>query len=215
MRRQVDILVADDHPVVREGLTRIIEQEPRLHIVAQSGNGRETLALLREHGPDIAVLDIAMPGMTGLEIARTLRGDPVIVVILTMYKDKEYFDEAMELGVRGYLLKESAARDLLACINAVLMGDHYISPAISGYLVRNTAVQKSRSAGCSPIDSLTSGEKRVLKLIAQGKTSRKVAEELFISYRTVQNHRANICRKLGLKGHNKLLQFAIGHRHLL
>ena len=155
-----------------------------------------------------------MPGKTGLEIAKVLREDesPVQVVILTMYKDQEFFDEAMALGIKGYLLKESAVNDLLNCLHAVHGGSHYISPTISGYLIRTGREESKPEEGDDPVQSLTTSEKRVLRLIGQNLTSKEIAEELFISYRTVQNHRFNICQKLGFKGHNKLLQFALEHR---
>ena len=214
MNEPIKIVVADDHPIVRQGFIRIIEQDPDFKIAGQTGDGSQALALIRELNPDIAVLDVNMPGMTGLEIVKALKAEDTRVefVILTMYKDKEYFDEAMGFGIKGYLLKESAINDLLNCLRSVHQGNHYLSPAISRYLLQNNASNGTQSKEKSLVEQLTASEKRVLQLIGENKTSKEIAEELFISYRTVQNHRFNICQKLGFKGHNKLLQFAIEHK---
>ncbi|MDJ0836191.1 MAG: response regulator transcription factor [Acidobacteriota bacterium] len=213
MSDQISVYIADDHPIVRQGFIRIIEDDPRFRIIGQSGKGDDALNQIRALNPRIAVLDVNMPGKTGLEIAKALREEdhPTIIVILTMYKDQEFFDEAMNLGIMGYLLKESAVNDLLNCLNSVHAGNHYISPTISGYLIRPRK-KKEENKDENPIHSLTDSEKRVLRLIGRNMTSKEIAEELYISYRTVQNHRFNICQKLGFKGHNKLLQFALEHK---
>ena len=213
MEQKINIVIADDHPIVRQGFIRVIEMDPSFKIVAQAGDGEEAVALIREHQPHVAVLDVSMPGKTGLEIVKTLREEQpdMQFVILTMYKDREYFDEAMEQGVKGYVLKENAVNDLLECLKAVHQGRHYISPTLSGYLLDNGG-DSGRKKDKSQLDELTASEKRVLRLIGENQTSKEIADALFISYRTVQNHRFNICQKLGLKGHNKLLQFAIEHK---
>lgn len=211
------ILIADDHPIFRQGLVRIVEGTKEFRLVGEAGNGREALSAIRTLQPDLAVVDISMPEMSGLEIVRAAGREnlPVEFVILTMYREEEYFQEAMELGVRGYVLKESAVTDLMQCLKSVAGGQHYVSPALSGYLMkRMTALQKMNSDQPS-LQLLTATEKQVLKLIAQNLTSREVADRLHVSFRTVQNHRANICSKLGLEGYNKLLQFAIEHKALL
>jgi len=213
MSEPISVYIADDHPIVRQGFIRVIEGDKAFRIVGQSGDGDTALEEIREAGPEIAVLDVNMPNRTGLQIANALREEGIgcRVVILTMYKDQEFFDEAMKLGIRGYLLKESAVNDLLACLRAVHGGNHYISPTISGYLIREPGGDTKKRED-DPIEALTASEKRVLRLIGQNLTSKEIAEKLFISYRTVQNHRFNICQKLGFKGHNKLLQFALEHK---
>jgi DNA-binding NarL/FixJ family response regulator len=208
------ILIADDHPIFRQGLSKIVEPDVSFEIVAEAGDGAEALALIQKFQPRIAVLDISMPSMSGLEIVRTLRqkNPPTDFIVLTMFKEEEYFNEAMDLGVMGYILKESAVSDLLGCLHAVAAGKHYVSPLISDYLInRNMRLQKlaKEKPGLS---DLTAMERRVLQLIAENKTSREIATQLHISFRTVQNHRTNICAKLGLKGYNKLLQFALEHK---
>ena len=211
------IFIADDHPIFRQGLLKIMEGDPELEIVGESGDGEEALQLIRSLCPDIAVLDISMPGMSGLEIVSEVQKESLKVefIILTMFDEEEYFDEAMDSGVKGYLLKENATSDLLSCLKSVAQGKYYVSPSISEYLLnRNTRVKELNKSSPALI-GLTQMEKKVLRLIADNKTSKEVAAELFISYRTVQNHRTNICNKLDLKGHHKLLQFALENKSLL
>ena len=208
------ILIADDHPIFRQGLLKIIEADPAFEIVAEAGDGAEALALIKKFRPDVAVLDISMPQLSGLEIARQVQQEnlPVRLVILTMYKEEEYFDEAMDLGVKGYLLKENAVSDLRSCVQAVAAGKYYVSPVISGYLINRDAMEKALAKEKPALRLLTDTERRILKLLVQNKTSREIAAQLHLSYRTVQNHRMNICARLDLKGHNKLLQFALEHK---
>lgn len=203
------ILLADDHPIVRQGFARIIEQDAAFRIVSEVGSGDAALLEIEAKQPNIAVLDIAMPGKNGLEVAKHMQTQawPCKPVILTMYRDREYFDEAMSLGIKGYLLKDCAVADLLACLHAVRAGSFYISPVLSGYLLKESGSEKI----ADELEKLTPTELQVLKLIAQKKTSREIAEALFVSYRTVQNHRNNMCRKLELVGHNSLLHFALEH----
>ena len=211
------IFIADDHPIFRQGLLTIMEGDPEIEIVGESGDGEEALQLIRSLCPDIAVLDISMPGMSGLEIVSEVQKESLKVefIILTMFDEEEYFDEAMDSGVKGYLLKENATSDLLSCLKSVAQGKYYVSPSISEYLLnRNTRV-KELNKSSPALSGLTQMEKKVLRLIADNKTSKEVAAELFISYRTVQNHRTNICNKLDLKGHHKLLQFALENKSLL
>ena len=213
----MNILIADDHPILRAGLVKIIAAEPDFQIVAEAGDGEEALALIKEHGPDLAVLDISMPGKSGLEIVKECRKEkmPIEFIILTMYKEEEYFNEALDLGVKGYILKENASSDLINCMKSVSNGKYYVSPIISDYLVNRNARQRDLYNETPTLRDLTPMERTVLKLIAENKTSKEIASELYISFRTVQNHRTNICGKLDLKGYNKLLQFAIEHKSVL
>jgi DNA-binding NarL/FixJ family response regulator len=217
METALKVLIADDHPIFREGLARTIEREPAFTIVAQCDEGNEALRLIRELRPDIAVLDISMPMLSGLEIIQSARRERLTTafVILTMYKDERYFNEAIDAGVRGYVLKDCVATELVASLRAVARGDYYISPAMSALLIDRNTKLKSLSQILPALDSLTPTERRVLRLLSLNKTSKEIADELFVSVRTVENHRAHICTKLGLKGHNQLLLLAIGHRSLL
>jgi DNA-binding NarL/FixJ family response regulator len=215
--KEMRILIADDHPIFRHGLVRAVEGTPGLAVVGEAGNGKEALALLKSLKPDIVVLDISMPEMDGLEVMRVARRDAYegAFVVLTMYREEEYFNEALDLGALGYLLKESATSDLLHCLRTVAEGKHYVSPEMSDHLVVRTAKRDRLNWAIPSIASLSGMERRILRLVVRNRTSREIAKEIGISYRTVQNHRSHICEKLGLEGHNKLLQFALEHRSLL
>ncbi len=217
MSDKIKVLIADDHPIVRQGFVKVIDRDPSFQVVGESGDGERALQLLRELKPDIAVLDISMPDLSGLEIIKKISNHnvPTKFVILTMYKDPEYFDTAIDMGVKGYILKESATAELLNCLRMVAKNQYYISPMLSGYLLERDANIKALNNKMPAFSKLTQAEKRILKLIAENKTSKEIAEELCVSHRTVQNHRTNICNKLGLTGHNKLLLFAVENKSLL
>ncbi len=214
MKDRLSIVIADDHPIFREGLRRLLETERCFRVVGEAGDGERAADMILRLKPDVAVLDISMPGKNGLEIVEACKQaeSEAMFVVLTMYKDEEYFDRAMDLGVRGYILKENASADLLRCLKAVAEGRYYVSSIISDYLLRRSERKAAFRESRPGLSALTPMERRVLKLIAINKTSKEIAKDLFISYRTVQNHRANICQKLGLKGHNKLLQFALENK---
>ena len=215
--KEIKVFVADDHQIFRQGLLKLLESERSMKIVGESGDGLEALQMIREQKPEVAILDISMPNMNGLEIVKQIRKEelPVEFIILTMYDDEEYFNEAMDVGVKGYLLKDNAISDLLRCVKCVTQGKYYVSPLISEYLVNREEKVKQLRHEHPGLDRLTTMEKRILKLIAENKTSKGIAKELFISYRTVQNHRTRIGEKLGLKGHHKLLQFALEQKNYL
>ena len=220
MKTEIRILMADDHPVFREGLKQIISTDPVMKILRDTGNGEEALRLARELKPDIALLDMDMPGMNGLDVARARSRErlPFNIIFLTMYREEDMFNEAMDLGAKGYVLKDSAAGEILQSIRAVASGDYYISPAISGLLVRRIN-HSSRAASpgqhAEGLDSLTRAERRILKLIASDKTSKEIAEDLGLSPRTIENHRTNMSAKLGLQGSHSLLKFAFENKHRL
>jgi DNA-binding NarL/FixJ family response regulator len=210
----IKILIADDHPLLRAGLRQAIASDPHIEIIAEAADGAAALELLTTHGPDVAVLDIEMPNLTGFALLRELRAQrlPTAVVFLTMYRDEEMFNEALDLGALGYVLKDSAMTDITGAIRAAAHGQPFISPDISAYLFNRATRSTTFTQQMPTLQALTQTERRVLKLIAENKTSKEIAVELFISYRTVENHRTNICQKLALKGSHSLLKFAFEHK---
>jgi len=214
MRAEIRLVIADDHPVFRQGLRQVVEMEPDLKILGEAGDGAEALRLIQDLSPQVAVLDINMPQMKGFDVAREVRrrGLPARIIFLTMYEDERMFNEALNVGALGYLLKDSAVGDIVAGVRAVASGQHYISPAISGYLVNRSARLSAPGEKGLGLETLTPAERRILKLIAEHKTSKEIAEQLFISHRTVENHRHSICHKLGIHGSNALVRFAVEHR---
>lgn len=209
---KVKLTIADDHPVFRQGLKQIIEEDPNAEIISEADNGQDALHNITEGNPDIAILDIDMPEMTGLDVLRKLKeaGSKVKVVFLTVYADEDMFDEGMESGMLGYVLKDSAVSEINECIYKVSKGDYFISPKMSDMLLRR---KKKKTVGESEfLELLTPTEVLVLRHISKGMTSREIAEELSVSFKTIENHRANISGKLELRGANSLLQFAISNK---
>ena len=217
MTDEIQILVADDHPVFRQGLAMMIATDKKLKVVAEAGDGKQSLELIQELQPDIAVLDVNMPEMTGFEVARQLQEFNLAtsIIFLTMHNDEGMFNTALDLGVKGYLLKESAVKDIVAGIKAVAKGENFISPQLTSFLFNRSRRNAQLSEKIPTITDLTPAERRVLKLISDEKTSREIAEILFISIRTVERHRENICSKLDIHGSNALLKFALLHKSQL
>jgi DNA-binding NarL/FixJ family response regulator len=213
------ILIADDHPVVRQGMMNIIEAKGLSKVVFQCDNGEEVLKNIPVHKPDICILDISMPKLNGLDTIRKWKESndkvPCLFIIMTMYDNEEYFEEAMSIGVRGYLLKENAITVINDCINTILKGSFYICPQLSDYVMNRKNKQHNLKLENPGLSNLTSTEYIILKEIAQNRTSQEIAEILNISVRTVQNHRNNITSKMGFRGYNKLLQFALDNKTLL
>ncbi|MEW6210213.1 MAG: response regulator transcription factor [Acidobacteriota bacterium] len=211
---KISVFVADDHPVFRRGLREIIEEDTGLAVVGEAPDGQAALEQIRALRPDVAVLDIEMPNRDGFALAREMRdlGLEIGIIFLTMYREESLFNRALDIGVKGYLLKDSAAADIVASIRAVAAGKHYISPELSSYLVSRMSRAALLDEAKPGLHLLTPMERRILKLISEQKTSKEIAAELFISSHTVNNHRNNICRKLDLHGSNALLRFAIEHR---
>jgi DNA-binding NarL/FixJ family response regulator len=214
--RVLNIILADDHPLFRSGLSGVIKENPIYKIIGESANGEEALELIRNRKPDIAILDISMPVLNGLEVTRAVNKEkhPTKIIILTMYKDEDYFNEAINLDVSAYILKDCATNEILKCLDEVINGEYFFSPEVLNFLVKRKGRQRTLETENPGLKDLTAAEKQVLEKVAENKTSREIAEELFISIRTVQNHRNNICTKLNLKGYNKLLQFAIYNRDI-
>ncbi len=210
-------MIVDDHPLFRQGLRQAIGGDPRFEVVGEADHGQTALDRILELHPDVAVLDVNLPGLTGLEVAAALRAKKfhVSIVILTMLKDEQAFNKALNLGIHGYVLKENAAEEILNCIAAVSRNEAYVSPSLTDFLLRRRSRAESLASHKPGLDDLTVAEKRILKRVSVGKTTKEIAAELFISPRTVESHRANICEKLGLIGANRLLQFALENRDAL
>ena len=206
----VSLLIADDHELIRGGLRNVLQSSTAYH-VSETGDGLEALRMIRERKPDVAILDIEMPGMSGYDVARQVaeEGLPVKVIFLTMFKDESMFNKALDIGVKGYVLKENTVAEILSCLNTVLTGNYYLSPAISDFLVRRNLKPAAPVVSTRGLDLLSPAERNVLKQLAMMKTNHDIAAELFISVKTVQNHRNNICHKLGLNGTHALLKFAL------
>jgi DNA-binding NarL/FixJ family response regulator len=217
MDAPVRILIVDDHPIFRAGLVKTLEPEAAFAVVGEASDGEEGWKLIGELHPDVTVLDVSMPILDGFGVARRVRGEalPTELIFLTMYKDAKYFNTALDLGVRGYLIKDSATTEFLACLRAVSRGEYYISPAISHLLVERSRTAAALAASIPALERLTPAERAILRLVADNLTSRQIAAKLFVSERTVENHRMHICKKLGIKGHNKLFQFALENKSAL
>lgn len=213
-RSPIRLVIADDHPIFRKGLRQVIEAEARLTVVAEADDGDGALAQIRQLQPDIAILDIHMPNRSGFEVARQLyeEGARIEIVFLTMHKAEDLFNAAMDMGVKGYVLKDSAVTDIVGCIRAVINKEPYISPQLSSLLLKRSDRATAQREQQLSLAELTPTERRVLRMLADYKTSRQIAEELFIHPRTVDNHRANICAKLGLRGSHALMKFAVEHK---
>jgi DNA-binding NarL/FixJ family response regulator len=216
-KERIKIIIADDHPIFRKGLRHAIETDRELEIVGEAQDGMQALELIEELKPAVIVLDIEMPRKTGLEVARDIqkRNLPVEIIFLTMYKDEDMFNEAMSLGVKGYVLKECAVSDLAMSVKTVIAGHHFISPAVSELLVNRNDRARVLVRRRPQMEDLTVTEKKVLRLIAENKTSKEIAISLHVSYRTIENHRSNICNKLDIHGSHSLLKFAIEHKSFL
>jgi len=216
-KAKIRIIIADDHPIFRKGLLLAIRSEHSIEIVGEAGDGLQALYLVEKQKPDVIVLDIEMPGLNGLQVAGEIirRQLTSHIAFLTMYKEEDMFNEAMNLGVKGYVLKESAVSDITDAIKTVATGQIYISPSISEYLVNRGDYAHSLLRKKPQLENLTQMERKVLRLIAANKTSKEIGDELHISHRTVENHRANICNKLEIHGSHSLLKFAIEYKTVL
>lgn len=209
----ISVVIADDHPIVRAGLRMMIDKAEDIRICGEAGDGEEALNMIEAQHPDVAVLDIEMPKHTGLDVLRELRHRAIDTrgIMLTLYDDRDIFQRAIDLGAMGYILKDSAPQDIVTGIRRVAGGDHYVG-ALAAVIGRNINL---RSGALLAVESLTPAERNVLRLIAENKSTREIADALFVSPRTVDSHRASICSKLGVSGSFALIRFAIEHRMFL
>ena len=203
-------MLADDHAVVRRGLRLVLESEPDLEVVAEAGDGAEAVELGMRDDVDLAILDVSMPRMTGLQAAAELtrRRPRLRVLMLSMHDDEQYFFEALKVGAAGYVLKSVADRDLVEACRATLRGESFIYPGAVAALIRDY-LERAKRGEAVPEDPLTPRELEVVKLIAEGLTSEQIAETLVISRKTVERHRANMLEKLGMRDRVELTRYAI------
>lgn len=204
------IVLADDHHLVRQGLRSLLEAEPDFSIVGETGDGLEAAQLVERLRPDVLVLDLMMPGLNGLEVTRQVsqRSPRTHVVILSMHPNEAYVLEALRAGAAAYVLKESTSAELVRAVREAVAGRRYLSPPLSERAIE-VYMQKAESAALDPYETLTAREREVLHLAAEGHTNAEIADRLFISRRTVETHRANLMRKLGLRTQTDLISYAL------
>jgi two-component system response regulator NreC len=209
--KKLRILLADDHIVVRTGLRALLERQPNLEVVGESENGRETVELAASLGPDVVVMDVAMPVLNGIEATKTIvtQRPATAVVILSMHADESYVMRALKAGARGYLLKDSAAADLISAIQAVSQNKSFFSPKVSRILAEDYVRVLKQKGTVDSYDLLTSREREILQLLAEGKANKEVATALNISPYTVETHRSHILQKLNLHNPAELILYAV------
>lgn len=211
--KKTRIVIADDHPIFRFGLRQVLTSDAALEVVAEAPDGETALASVRELIPDVVVLDMSMPGMDGLEVVRAMRAHDLAAapILLTMHKSQLLLDAALNLGVRGYVLKDSAMLEAVDSVKAVAGGQSYVSPILATFLLGQRARRQDLLRERPGLRELTPAERRVVHLIAEGKGNSEIAKQLCVSVRTVENHRAHICAKLNLRGRDALIHFAVTH----
>ena len=211
MSQEIKVLIADDHPIFRRGLRMVIESDTVIKVVAEVDNGAEALRQIEELETDVAVLDVNMPQADGLTVAKTIQEKnlPTVPIFLTMHADEAIFNAAIDADVKGFVIKDGAANDIINAIKSIVAGQSFFSSSLSQFLLNRYSKPKS------PLENLTAGERRVLRLVADGKTTKEIAKELFVSPRTVEHHRAHISAKLDLSGKNALLTFALTNKSLI
>ncbi len=206
----ITLILADDHDVVRLGLRRLLEAETDLNVVGEASDGLQVLPMVERLRPDILVLDLVMPGLNGLEVVRQVkkRVPKTHVIVLSMHANEAYVFEALRNGAVAYVLKGSNGSELVQAIRSVLAGQRYLSPPLSERAIQ-TYIEKAEGVALDTYDRLTSREREVLQLAAEGHANAEIAERLFISRRTVETHRANLFQKLGLRSQTDLVRFAL------
>jgi DNA-binding NarL/FixJ family response regulator len=217
MKQEIRIIIADDHPLMRQGLRQVIEIEPNLKIIGEAGNGSEALSMIEQLQPDAAILDVDMPHQDGFQVARALaaKNNPAAIIFLTIHSEEEMFHAALDLGAKGYVLKDSAVDDIVTAINEAVMGRAFTSLPMTTYFTRRQNYNHVPGNQLLGLRQLTPTEYRILKLLADYKTNKDIAKELFVSPRTVETHRARICLKLNLQGSHALMKFAVQYRSVL
>ena len=217
MKNVIRILIVDDHPIFRKGVRTIIELEQDMKVVGDVADGHAALEFLGNRSADVVLLDLDMPNMDGLEFTRVIKEKkiPIKILVLTMHKEEQLISSAMELGIRGFVSKENAAVEVAKGIRAIMKGESFVCTVFSDFLVRQQNYQARKNSQVTRLESLTPAERNVLKLIGENLSSKEIAERLFISPKTVDNHRTNICLKLNIHGSHGLLRFLIENKSWL
>ncbi len=208
----IRVLLVEDHTIVRAGLRSLLESLLDVEVVAETGDGREALSLIGQHQPDVALMDIAVPGLNGLEVtARTVKEWPQVrVIILSMYGNEEYVLHALRAGASGYLLKDTAMPELEFALRAVVGGETYLSPPVSKHVINNYVQRTSGEGGdASPLEKLTPRQREVLQLIVEGYSTQRIAQTLTVSIKTVETHRMQLMDRLGIHDIAGLVRFAV------
>ncbi len=216
MPEKIKIVIADDHPLFRAGVKQTLDAVEHFSVIGEAEDGEAALEIISREKPDITVLDVQMPKMNGLEVVAAIDEEqiPTKTILLTMFKNHNYFYQAISSGVKGYILKETAIYDLLKAVDAVYSGKTFISESLTCFMRAEVKPEIDSKLLSEAIHSLTDAEKRVLKMIADWKTNNEIAAELFISPRTVGSHRNHISEKLNLHGAHGLIRFAIENKEL-
>jgi DNA-binding NarL/FixJ family response regulator len=211
MNKPIKILLADDHTIVRQGLARLLEDQPDLRVVGEATDGRMALEKAMALKPDIVIMDIAMPLMNGIEAAKRIRKDlpKTKILILSMYSHEHYIHELLETGISGYLLKDSSGRDIISAIKAAMKGETFLSPSISKKVVESYLSPRKSSSMEERYKQLSNREREVFQLIAEGHSTKRIGEMLYVSVSTVKSHKGNIMEKLGISNPIRLVHFAI------
>jgi RNA polymerase sigma factor (sigma-70 family) len=208
---KIRVLVADDHAIIREGLSVMLGNQPDMDVVAVATNGREAIRLVAEHEPDVAVIDISMPELNGIEAIQQMspRHPHLKVVVLSIHETKPYVFRALKAGAMGYLIKETAGREVVDAVRAVYQGERYLSQRIADLLTSASFQKLESPSEISPLEKLSSREREILQLVAEGKTSQEIAERLSISPKTVDTYRSRLMDKIGVEDVAGLVKFAI------
>ena len=217
MEKIKKILIVDDHPLFRKGIKSILLEDTNVKVIGEAGNSEEAMKLIEKETVDIVILDLQMPGMSGIELSKMIKSryKSISIILLTMHKDERIFNNSLEYGLEAYILKENAVEEVLKAVHVVADGNFYLSPSMSEYMIQKSMKLKKLADENPGIKNLSEKEKEILNMISQNKTTKEIAEALFVSYKTIENHRANICKKLNITGCNALLKFIIENKTLL
>lgn len=211
MTKPIQVILAEDHTIVRAGLRALLEQSERIEVIAEAKDGKEACNLATSLKPNVVVMDITMPNLNGIEATRRIKDDhpEIKVVMLTVHANEAYILQALRAGAEGYLVKQTAPEDLVSAVEAAAQGEAFLSPLISKSVMENYLDHSEDSYESDSLDSLTKREREVLQLIAEGKTTRQIAKQLFVSQKTIRNHRANMMSKLDVHNTASLTLYAL------